>query len=347
MPNRTLSRRSALIVSALAALSALAAAGCNNPPTPSSGGPVAGASPAPAASGAGGGDLTIAVIPKGTTHSFWKAVEAGAQEAGKELGVKIVWKGPLKENDRAQQIGIVQQFVSDKVSGIVLAPLDDTALVKPVQSAAQAKIPVVIFDSALKGEQGKDFASFVATDNRKGGQLGGERLAKLLGGKGKVVLLRYQVGSASTMEREAGFLEAIQKNPGIELIVDNRYAGATVGEAKNAAMNLVDKLKQADGVFCPNESSTAGMLLALRQNGLAGKVKFVGFDSSESLLDGLNKGEINALVVQNPKKMGYEGVKTLVSVIKGEEVPASVDTGVAVVDKENLGTPDIKALVGG
>ena len=347
MPNRTLSRRSALIVSALAALSALAAAGCNNPPAPSSGSPVAGVSPAPPASGAGGGDLTIAVIPKGTTHSFWKAVEAGAQEAGNELGVKIVWKGPLKENDRAQQIGIVQQFVSDKVSGIVLAPLDDTALVKPVQSAAQAKIPVVIFDSALKGEQGKDFASFVATDNRKGGQLGGERLAKLLGGKGKVVLLRYQVGSASTMEREAGFLEAIKKNPGIELIVDNRYAGATVGEAKNAAMNLVDKLKQADGVFCPNESSTAGMLLALRQNGLAGKVKFVGFDSSESLLDGLNKGEINALVVQNPKKMGYEGVKTLVSVIKGEEVPASVDTGVAVVDKENLGTPDIKALVGG
>ena len=322
----------------LYALSALSFAGCDSNPD---GG---GGSGAP---GDGSKRLRIAVIPKGTTHSFWKAVEAGAQEAGKELGVKIVWKGPLKENDRAQQIGIVQQFVSDKVSGIVLAPLDDTALVKPVQSAAQAKIPVVIFDSALKGEQGKDFASFVATDNRKGGQLGGERLAKLLGGKGKVVLLRYQVGSASTMEREAGFLEAIKKNPGIELIVDNRYAGATVGEAKNAAMNLVDKLKQADGVFCPNESSTAGMLLALRQNGLAGKVKFVGFDSSESLLDGLNKGEINALVVQNPKKMGYEGVKTLVSVIKGEEVPASVDTGVAVVDKENLGTPDIKALVGG
>mgnify|MGYP002399282590 CR=1 FL=1 len=339
MLDRTVTRTAVL---AFAAVALLVAGGCNTPPAAS---PAPGDAPSAGSSGTSNSDITLAVIPKGTTHSFWKSVEAGAQEAGKELGVQIVWKGPLQENDRAQQIAIVQQFVSDKVSGIALAPLDDAALVKPVQSAQQAKIPVVIFDSGLKGEPGKDFASFIATDNRKGGELAGERLVKLLGGKGKVVLLRYQEGSASTTEREAGFLDAIKKNPGIEILVDNRYAGATVGEAKSAALTLVDKLKQADGIFCPNESSSVGMLLALRQNNLAGKVKFVGFDASDQLVDGLKKGEIDALVVQNPKKMGYESVKALVSLVKGETIPETMDTGVALADKENLESPEIKALV--
>ncbi len=259
----------------------------------------------------------------------------------------INWKGPLKENDRAQQISIVEQFASEGTSGIVLAPLDDTALRKPVQSAMAKKIPVVIIDSALKGTPGKDFVSFVATNNKKGGSLAGERLAKLLGGKGKVVLLRYQEGSASTMEREAGFMEVMKKNPGIEMLVENRYAGATVGEAKTAAMQLVDKLKQADGIFCPNESSTFGMLLALRQNNLAGKVKFVGFDATPPLVEALKKKEIDALVAQNPTKMGYLGVKTLVDKVNGKTVSPNVDTGVMVIDRDNLETPDVQKLLGG
>jgi ribose transport system substrate-binding protein len=290
--------------------------------------------------------LKIAVIPKGTTHIFWKSVEAGAQAAAKETGVEIIWKGPLKENDRAQQIAIVEQFVQEGVSGIVLAPLDNTALQRPVAAAVSKKIPVVIFDSALKGEPGKDFTSFVATDNKKGGMLGGEHLGKLLNGKGKIVLLRYQVGSASTQEREDGFVSAIAKVPALELIVDNRYAGATAGEAKTAAMNIIDKLKEADGVFAPNESSTFGMLLALRQNNLAGKVRFVGFDTSPPLIEALKKGEIDALVAQDPTKMGYEGVKTLVAAIQGKQVPKTIDTGVRLITRENLNTPEIKKLLG-
>ncbi len=290
--------------------------------------------------------LKIAVIPKGTTHIFWKSVQAGAQAAGKELGVEIIWKGPLKENDRAQQIAIVEQFIQEGVSGIVLAPLDNTALQRPVATAANKKIPVVIFDSALKGEAGKDFVSFVATDNRKGGSLGGEYLGRLLNGKGKIVLLRYQVGSASTQEREDGFVSAIAKSPGLKLIVDNRYAGATAGEAKTAAMNIIDKLKEADGVFAPNESSTFGMLLALRQNNLAGRTKFVGFDTSPPLIEALQKGEIDALVAQDPTKMGYEGVKTLIASIQGKQVPKTIDTGVRLITRANLSTPEIKKLLG-
>lgn len=303
--------------------------------------PTASASAKPASK-----SLTIAVIPKGTTHSFWKSVQAGAEKAGKELGVEIIWKGPLQENDRAGQISVVEQFVGQGVSGIVVAPLDDTALRRPIQAATDAKIPVVIIDSALKGQVGKDFVSFVATNNKQGGVMAGEKLAKILDGKGKVVLLRYQEGSASTDERESGFLEVMAKNPGIELLVTNRYAGATTGEAKNASLQMVDQLKAADGIFCPNESSTFGMLLALRQLGIAGKVKFVGFDGSADLIKGLSAGEIDALVVQNPTRMGYEGVTTLVKSIRGETIEQRVDSGCGLVTKENLETPETKTLLG-
>jgi ribose transport system substrate-binding protein len=328
----------------------LAAAGCSHQEQaapPPAGGPSTGAAPAGGPGATSTSNLTIAVIPKGTTHAFWKSVEAGARSAGQELGVQINWNGPLKESDRAGQIAIVEQFISSNVSGIVLAPLDDTALLKPVQSAMAKKIPVVIIDSALKGTPGKDFVSFVATDNHKGGVLGGERLAQLLGNKGKVVLLRYAVGSASTTEREAGFMEVMKKYPGIQILVDNRYAGATEGEAKTAAMNMIDSLKQADGIFCPNESSSMGMLLALRQNNLAGKVKFVGFDTSQPLVDAVKNGEINALVAQNPVKMGHDGVRTLVEKLRGQSVPVHEDTGVTVVDKANLSTPPVQKLLSG
>ncbi len=289
--------------------------------------------------------LRIAVIPKGTTHVFWKSVERGAKQAGTDLGVEIIWKGPLKENDRAQQIQVMQQFISEKVSAIAVAPLDFRALAAPVRSATQAGIPVVIFDSALDGEPGKDFVSFVATNNRKGGELAGEKLAELLGKHGKVVLLRYAVGSASTDEREAGFLSAIQQNPGIEIISENRYAGATTGEAKSQALNMLDQVRAASGIFCPNESSTAGMLLALQQENLAGKVKFVGFDASPPLVNALRAGEVDALIVQNPRFMGNKAVEMAVKHLRGEHVPAVVDTGVAVVTRDNMDRPDIKSLI--
>jgi ribose transport system substrate-binding protein len=288
----------------------------------------------------------IAVVPKGTTHSFWKSVEKGARQAGADLGVEIIWKGPLKEDDRAQQIGMVEQFALSGVSAIALAPLDATALRGPVKTAMERKIPVVIYDSALKGEAGKDFVSFVATDNQLGGEMAGTELARLLGGKGKVVLLRLAEGSASTTARESGFLEVLKRHPGIEVIVDNRYAGPTVSTAQDAAMNLADKLRQSDGVFCPSETSTQGMLLALRQLGLAGKKKFVGFDASPALLAALGKGGIDALVAQNPAKMGYLAVETAVKAIRGEKVSEYIDTGCLLVTSENRRDAAVRAVLG-
>jgi len=288
--------------------------------------------------------IRVAVVPKGTTHVFWKAVERGAKAAGKELGVEVVWKGPLQENDRAQQIQLVQQFIADKVSGIVLAPLDFEALGAPVRQAQEKAIPVVVFDSALKGEAGRDFVSFVATDSGAAGKLGGGHLAKLMGGKGSAVVLRYQAGSASTDQRESGCIEAL-KVGGVTIASDNRYAGATPGDAKTAALNMMDRIQGSGGVFCPNESTTFGMLMALRQSGMVGKVKFVGFDSSPPLVDALRNGEIDALVVQNPEEMGSLAVTLLVKHIRGERVETVIDTGAVLVTRDNMDQPEIKRLI--
>ncbi len=292
--------------------------------------------------------LTVAVIPKGTTHEFWKSVHAGAEKASRELDIDIIWKGPLKEDDRNAQIEVVENFVIRGVSGIVLAPLDDMALRRPVQSAVKNNIPVVIIDSGLNSD---DHVSFVATDNYKGGEIAGKHMAKLLNKKGKVVMLRYQEGSASTMKREQGFLDAIGKHEEIDVVSSNQYGGATTESAYKAGENLIAPLKDSsgrltiDGIFCPNESTTFGMLRALQNAGLAGKVAFVGFDSSIKLVEAMKAGQINALVLQNPLRMGYLGVKKMVEHLNGGIVEKRVDTGVMLVTPENMGDEETKELL--
>ena len=296
--------------------------------------------------------LRIAVIPKGTTHEFWKMVHAGAIKAEREINatggqkVKIEWQGPLKEDNTEQQINLVRNFVLQGVDGIVLAPLDKTALVTPVREATSRKIPVVIFDSGLDAEVGKDFTTYVATDNYQGGVLGARRLGEVLGAKGKAILLRYQVGSESTMQRENGFLDTMKKEfPNIELISTDQRAGATEEQALEKSQNLLTLFKsEVDGIFCPNESAAAGMLGALRQAGLNGKVKFVGFDASEKLVQALEQGDIDGLVLQNPINMAYLGVKSAVEKINGGKLEPYVDTGVQVATPENMNTAQMKQL---
>ena len=293
--------------------------------------------------------LSIAVIPKGTTHEFWKSIHAGSLKAAKELSaqgteVEVIWKGPLREDDREQQIQVVEGFTSQGVNGIVLAPLDNRALVRPVEEAKGAGVPTVIIDSALESQ---NIVSFVATDNRKGGMLAADRLGQLLNGKGKVLLLRYAEGSASTTDREEGFLSEIKaKFPNIELVSTDQYAGATRDTAKRASENLLAKFgDEVQGIFTPNESSTAGMLSALQDIGKAGKIMFVGFDSSQIFIDAMRNNQLHGFVVQNPFNMGYLGVRSIVDSLQGRPVEQRVDTGVTVVTKDNLDSADIQALI--
>jgi len=293
--------------------------------------------------------LDIAVIPKGTSHEFWKSIHAGAVKAQQELSAKgtkvnVIWKGPLREDDRDQQIQVVENFVARRVSGIVLAPLDSTALVAPAENAMRARVPVVIIDSGLKSDQ---IVSYISTDNFKGGQLGAAHLAKLLNGKGNVILLRYQVGSASTEEREAGFLDEIKKHKDIKVVSSDQYSGPTRDSAYQASQNLLNRYgKDLQGIFAPCEPVTIGVLMALKDIGKAGgAVQLVGFDSGTQSVDGLKTGDVQGLVVQNPLNMGYLGVMTIVEHIQKKKVAKRVDTGVRMATPQNMNEPEIRELI--
>ena len=230
----------------------------------------------------------------------------------------------------------------------MLAPLDDAALVGPVSDAARAKIPVVIIDSGLKGD---DYLSFVATDNRRGGRMAAEGLANMLPKGGKVVVLRYAEGSASTIEREEGFLEAIANHPDIEVVSSNQYGGADVEGAYKRGEALLHRFRRpdgslgVDGIFTSNESNALALLRVLGDNRWAGKVRYIGFDASDTLVKGLRDGHIDALVVQDPVRMGYLGVKTMVDHLQGRPVEKRIDTGVQLVTRDRMQEPAIRELL--
>src|ERR671939_2158366 len=290
----------------------------------------------------GGGKRVIAVIPKGVSHFFWQTVHAGAEAAAKESNVEVAWNGPAQETDYTGQINIVEDAINRRVDGIVLAPSHRDALVPVVERAQREGIPVTIFDSGIGTDA---YVSYVATDNRQGGSVAADRLASKLGGKGKVAILGVKAGSVSTDEREQGFQDTIkQKYPGIE-IVAFQYGEADRSRSLDRATDILTAHPDLNGFFASNESSTVGAVQAIKQKGLAGKGLLVGFDSSPNLIDDLKAGAIDSLVLQNPFKMGYEAVKAMVAKLDGQEPPRIVDTGVKLLTKENLETPEMQALL--
>ena len=288
------------------------------------------------------GKRTVAVIPKGVAHFFWQSVHAGADAAGKEFGVEIIWKGPAQETDYSGQINIVEDAINRRVDGIVLAPSHGDALVPIVERAVKEGIPITIFDSGINTE---NYLSYVATDNRQGGVVAAERLAERLGGKGNVAILGVKAGSVSTDEREQGFQETIkQKYPGIS-IVAFQYGDADRAKSLDRAMDILTAHQDLNGMFASNESSTVGAVQAIKQKGLAGKVILGGFDSSPNLIEDLKAGAIDSLVLQNPFKMGYEGVKAIVDKLNGQTPQRRLDTGVKLLTKENLDSAEMQQLI--
>jgi len=284
----------------------------------------------------------IAVIPKGTSSVFWESVRMGAQKAGDEFGYEISWNGPELESDRERQIQIVEDFIALKVAGVVLAPNGSNALVPKVEEMFAKNIPCVIIDSEIDTDK---YVSFAATNNYQGGVIAARRMGKILNGKGKVIVTKFMPGSGSTVNRENGFIDTIVKEfPDIE-IVDTKYGMATVETALQAAEDLLTKHSQLDGLYASNASTSVGSAQALQSQGRADSIKMVGFDAEETLIDKLRSGVIDSLVVQDPYKMGYIGVKTLVDKINGKEVPKLIDTGVELVTLKRLEEPKIKALL--
>jgi len=292
--------------------------------------------------GAGNGKKTIAVIPKGVSHHFWQSVKAGADAAGKDLNVDIIWKGAAQETDIAGQINIVEDMINRRVDGIVLAPSHGDSLVPMVERAQNQNIPVTIFDSGISTEK---YLSYVSTDNRHGGEVAAERMGEKLGGKGKVAILGVKKGSVSTDEREQGFESVIkQKFPNIQ-IVQWLYGEANATKSLSVAEDILTAHPDLNGLFASNESSIVGAVRAVRQRNLGGKVLLVGFDSSPDLVQNVREGAIDSLVLQNPFKMGYEGVQTVVDKLAGKTPERRIDTGVKLLTKDNMDTPDMQKLI--
>jgi len=295
-----------------------------------------------------GESFRIAVVPKSVGNEYWSAVQAGAMKARQDLAaegvtVEILWKGTEREDQIEQQQQIVADFVEQKVNAIVLAPMHAQQLVLAAEAAVQAKIPVVLIDSPLNTTLA---TSMVVTDNYRAGIVAARCLVDAIGGHGKVMMLRFQPGHASSVPRESGFLDTIRKHPGIEVVSADQYAGPTVETGEKAAKNLLGRFgTDLKGVFTPNLLSTAGMLHALRGAGLAGKVAFVGFDATQEHVDAVRKGEMQGFVVQQPFMMGYTGVRLAVAALQGKTVETEVYTEAKLVTKENLDTPEIQQLL--
>ena len=293
--------------------------------------------------------ITIAMIPKGTTHEFWKSVHAGAVQAIDEFGdgnVDLQWEGPLNENDREGQISKVENFIVKGVQGICLAPLDSQALISYVEKSNEKNIPVVIFDSGLDGDP-ENYVSYVATDNFNGGVIAADRMADALGGKGNVILLRYTAGSKSTENREEGFLDQLKKkHPGINVISSDQYAETKPEGALAKATQLLNKYKgEVNGIFAVCEPVASGTLRALEETELLGKVHFIAFDPNEDLVNALGKENCSGIVLQDPVKMGYEAIKAMIQHLNKEKVEKRIVTGEYVATPENMKTPEMDKLL--
>lgn len=283
----------------------------------------------------------ILVSPKGLVHSFWLTVKAGAVKAGEDFDAGIIWKGPSVETDIATQIAIIEDYINKKIDAIVMAACDAKGMVPVIERAHVAGIPVVTIDSGVESDVPY---SFIATDNIAAAKKAANALSELVGGKGEVACIPFVPGAATSIMREQGFKEGLKNHPGLELVAV-QYSQSDVATGMAVTENILTAHPNLAGIFAANEAGAIGCAQALVSRGVAGKVKLVAFDAAENEIQALENNSIQALVVQNPFKMGYMGVKTAMDVIQGKQVPKRIDTGVAVVTKENLHDPEIQKLL--
>jgi ribose transport system substrate-binding protein len=282
------------------------------------------------------------VIPKGQTHIFWQAVHAGAVSAGNEMGARILWNGPATELDISKQIGIVDDFINQHVDAVALAPDNGEALVPVVEHAAEEHIPIAIFDSGIKTDK---YVTYVSTDNYKGGVMAGQRMGEIFPKGGKIAILATTPGSVSTTEREAGFKDTIAKNsPNLE-VVAFQYGMSDRAKSLAVAEDILTANPGIAAIFCSNESGSIGAVQGAKSHNLAGKVKIVGFDSSPTLVEDIQAGNIDSLVVQNPFRMGYMVVQALVNQLHGKTPEKRIDTGATLVTASNLKDAAVQDLL--
>ncbi|BBT06303.1 hypothetical protein WP7S18E06_18020 [Aeromonas hydrophila] len=292
-------------------------------------------------------NMNIVFIPKSSDQVFWDIMRSGVNDGLREFGtIDLTWRGPSYNDDTDAQIKILKAYTHPGVDAIIIAPTDKQQLVEPVKAAAVQGIKVIIVDSAFNGSVQQNY---ISTDNYLSGQLAAKRMATTLNNTGNVVIFRTVKDSASTDSRAQGFIDYLQKNsPDIKIIGDI-YAGGTRGKVLHNASEFLTEISSThhiDGIFAVNESATDGVLRALRNMGIAGKVKLVGFDYTDYLLQGLENQDVDSLIIQDPRKMGYLSIKAAVEAIKNTPIEEKVIfTEAKLVTKDNYQTPEVKKMM--
>ena len=274
------------------------------------------------------------LVTMDSIDEHWLSVQSGAKDKADELGnVKITFRAPADKADPNEQVRMVEDAINQKADAILVAPTDQAALSPVVEKATDAGIPVIIIDSPVATEK---YTSFVATDNQAAAELAADELAELIEGKGKIAIISAQPGSGTTMVRENGFKDRVkEKYPDIE-IVTTQYSMGDKTKALNYTLDILTANPDLAGFYATNEGSTVGVARGVQEKGVVDKVKVVGFDKSQDIINALNEGLIQATMVQNPYNMGSLGVELAISAIEGKDVEKKIDTGVTVVTKDNI-----------
>jgi ribose transport system substrate-binding protein len=291
--------------------------------------------------------LNIVFIPKSSDQVFWDIMRSGVDEAMQELKtqeeITLTWRGPSYNDDTDAQIRILELYSRPNIDAIIIAPTDRERLTDPIQKASLLGIKVVVVDSAVNGSAHK---AIITTNNYASGQLAAKHLSSILNNEGNVVVFRIVAGSASTDDRAQGFIDYIkQYAPNMKIIADI-YGGGSRGKALHSATELLQESAHIDGIFAVNESATDGVLRALRNANQAGKIKLVGFDTSDFLLEGLKIGDVNGLIIQNPRQMGYLSIKAAVDAIHGHITTLKTSfTETSLITKDNYQSPEIRKIM--
>jgi ribose transport system substrate-binding protein len=287
----------------------------------------------------------IAVIVKTTNSTFWQNVNKGAVEAMKEVkGHTLTFSGPASESAIADEVNLVENAITRKVAGIVLAPSDPDALVPAIKKAWEAKIPVVLIDSQVSDAGKSYYQSFLATDNKAAGELCAKEMIAKVGSTGKVAIMSYVAGAGSELGRVGGFKEYIQAHSKLQ-IVGPFYSQSQMATALNQTTDVLASNRDLKGIFGANEPTAVGMGRAIVQSGKAGKIVALGFDGNEDLQKFVKDGTLGAIAVQGSYQMGYLGVKTVADVLGHKAVPKFRDTGVVLVNKANIDKPEAKNVL--
>lgn len=283
--------------------------------------------------------IYIPVISKGFQHQFWQAVKLGSEKAAKEFNVEITFEGPEDEAQVDKQIDMLQTALNKKPSAICLAALDSKAAIPLLQKAKAANIPIIGFDSGVDSDIP---VTTCATKNSEAAAFAADKMAQLIGGSGEIALIVHDQTSRTGIDRRDGFVNRIKaKYPQIK-IVDTQYGGGDHLKSTDLAKAIMQAHPNLKGFFGANEGSAIGIVNAVKEMKKTGKVVVVGYDSGKLQTDAIRSGLMAGAITQNPVGIGYEAVKAAVRAIKGEKLPALIDTGFYWYDKKNIDDPAIK-----